>query len=46
MKDLKLGDKLESLIKAVIPKKVIKAVEEKEGGCGCGKKKAWLNNLT
>jgi hypothetical protein len=42
---LKLGDKLEKVIKAVVPKKVIKYVQEKDGGCGCGARKAALNKL-
>lgn len=51
LKNLKLGDKLEALIKAIIPKAIIKKVQEKEGedgeeGCGCAKRKKWLNNLT
>lgn len=43
--EMKLGDKLESLIEAVVPNVIIKAVKEKEGGCGCGARKAALNNL-
>ena len=49
LKNLKLGDKLEALIKAIVPKKIIEKVqEEKEGeeGCGCAKRKQWLNDLT
>lgn len=43
--ELKLGDKLESIINAVIPNKIITAVQSKDGGCGCAKRKAALNNL-
>ena len=43
--ELKLGDKLEALIEAVVPQPIIKAVKEKEGGCGCGARKAALNSL-
>ena len=48
LKNFKLGDKVESVIKAVVPKKVIEKVQGKEGekGCGCAKRKQWLNNLT
>lgn len=40
-----LGDKLEALIEAVVPDKIIKAVKEKEGGCGCSKRKEILNRF-
>lgn len=51
LKNLKLGDKLERLIHAVVPKAIIKKVqgEEDENGeckCKCSKRKEWLNNLT
>lgn len=44
-KRLMLGDKVEALINAVIPKKIVDAVKEKEGGCGCQKRKDALNKL-
>lgn len=44
MKDLKLGDKVESLIENTIPQDLIDKI--KGNGCGCGKRKDWLNNLT
>jgi len=43
--EMKLGDKLESLIQAVVPNVIIKAVKEQDGGCGCGKRKQALNDL-
>lgn len=46
LKNFKLGDKVEAVINAVVPKKIIKSIKEKEGGCDCGKRKEWLNNLT
>ena len=51
LKDLRLGDKVEAVIKTVVPKAIIKKVqgettEGKEPGCGCAKRKQWLNNLT
>lgn len=51
LKNFKLGDKVEAVIKAVVPEVIIKKVqgEPKEGeepGCGCAKRKKWLNNLT
>ena len=45
MANLKLGDKVEKLINAVVPDSIIKKVKEKDGGCGCGKRKAKLNEL-
>jgi len=42
---LRLGDKVEKLIHAVVPKKVIDKVQEKEGGCGCAKRKEYLNQF-
>lgn len=44
MKDLRLGDKVESIINATVPKKIVDAV--KSLGCGCQKRKDWLNGLT
>jgi hypothetical protein len=44
MKDLKLGDKVESLIENTIPPSIIDMV--KRNGCGCKGRKDWLNNLT
>lgn len=44
MKDLKLGDQVEKLINAVVPQKIIDKV--KKSGCGCQKRKDWLNGLT
>jgi hypothetical protein len=44
MKDLKIGDKVESLIESTIPKRLIELV--KANGCNCQKNKDWLNNLT
>lgn len=38
-----LGDKLEQIIKAVTPDVILE--KAKEGGCGCSKRKAALNNL-
>jgi len=48
LKNFKLGDKVESVIKAVVPKKIIEKVQGEKGeeGCGCAKRKKWLNNLT
>ena len=46
MIDLKLGDLAESLIEKTIPKRVVEYIRDKEGGCGCGKRKDFLNNLT
>ena len=51
LKNFKLGDKVESVIKAVVPNVIIKKVqgkteEGKEPDCGCAKRKQWLNNLT
>lgn len=40
---LKLGDKLEKVIEAVVPAKIVKKV--KENDCGCDKRKEWLNDL-
>lgn len=45
MSDFKLGDLVEKVIEKTIPKKVIEYVQEKEGGCGCAKRKAALNKL-
>lgn len=42
---LMLGDKVERLINAVVPKKVIEAVQSKDGGCGCAKRKELLNRI-
>jgi len=38
---LKLGDKVEAIIKAVVPKKIIKKVKSR--GCNCGQRKRRLN---
>jgi hypothetical protein len=51
LKNFKLGDKVEAVIKAVVPQAIIKKVqgeteEGKEPGCGCAKRKKWLNELT
>jgi len=51
LKDLKLGDRLEAVIKAIVPRKIIEKVqgkteEGKEPDCGCAKRKKWLNELT
>ena len=51
LKNFKLGDKGEAVIKAVVPQAIIKKVqgtteEGKEPGCGCAKRKKWLNELT
>lgn len=43
--NLNLGDKVEKLIEATVPKKVINYVKEKEGGCGCAERKRKLNEL-
>jgi hypothetical protein len=43
--ELRLGDKLESIIATVVPNKIITAIQKKEGGCGCAKRKAALNSL-
>ena len=42
---LRLGDRVEKLIEKTVPKSVINYVKEKDGGCGCGKRKATLNKL-
>ncbi len=44
MKDLKLGDKVETLIENTIPKSLIDMI--KKNGCNCEGRKDWLNNLT
>jgi len=44
MKDLKLGDKVETLIENTIPKSLIDMI--KKNGCDCEGRKDWLNNLT
>lgn len=44
MKDLKLGDKVESLIENTIPEKIVDMITG--NGCGCKNRKDWLNNLT
>jgi hypothetical protein len=51
LKNFKLGDKVEAVIKALVPNAIIKKVqgETKEGeepSCGCAKRKKWLNELT
>jgi hypothetical protein len=48
LKNFKLGDKVEAVIHAIVPKYVIKKVQGSgsEPGCGCAKRKEWLNNLT
>ena len=51
LKNFKLGDKVEAVIKAIVPNAIIKKVqgeteEGKEPDCGCAKRKQWLNNLT
>ena len=43
--NMKLGDKLEAIINAVVPNKIITAYQEKDGGCGCAERKAKLNKL-
>jgi len=43
--EMKLGDKLEALIDAVVPNSIITAYQSKDGGCGCSKRKAALNKL-
>ena len=44
MKDLKLGDKVESIIEKTIPKSLVDRI--KKNGCNCEGRKDWLNNLT
>ena len=41
-----LGDFTEKVIHAVVPKTIIKAVQEQDGGCGCNKRKEALNTLS
>jgi len=43
--NLRLGDKVEALIEATVPNKIIEHVKNKEGGCGCAEKKKRLNDL-
>jgi hypothetical protein len=38
----RLGDKAERIINKLMPKT---AARMKESGCGCEKRKEWLNNL-
>ena len=40
-----LGDIVEKVIHAITPNKVLEKVEEKEGGCGCSKRKEILNRI-
>lgn len=41
---LRLGDKIEKVLKATGVVAVVKAVERKTGrSCGCAARKAWLN---
>ena len=42
---LHLGDRLKRIINKVVPKSIIKKIEEKPGGCGCGKRQEFLNDL-
>ena len=44
-KKILLGDIVEKVIHAVTPDSVLKKVEEKEGGCGCAKRKEVLNRI-
>jgi len=44
--NINLGDKLEQLIELTIPDRIINNFrKEKEGGCGCSKRKELLNNI-
>ena len=42
---LRLGDKVEMLIQATVPDKIIERVKNKKGDCGCAKRKQRLNGL-
>ncbi len=44
MKDIKIGDAVEKIIENVVPKELVERI--KSNGCGCEKRKEWLNNLT
>ena len=37
-----LGDNVENIIEAIVPKLAAKVKKE---GCNCNKKKEWLNNI-
>jgi hypothetical protein len=45
MGKFKLGDIVEKVIEKTVPSKIIEYVKEKEGGCGCSKRKEYLNEL-